>query len=76
MNISLVTDSDAGDGASEDASSDEVSAQLVFERMAAAQPRLLSMLGAIVEGIPDGYTPRQLIPAEAVGAVLAAKTVR
>jgi 5'-methylthioadenosine phosphorylase len=76
VNISLVTDSDAGDGASEDASSDEVSAQLVFERMAAAQPRLLSMLGAIVECIPDGYTPRQLIPAEAVGAVLAAKTVR
>lgn len=75
VNLSFVTDSDAGDAASSDRpGSDDVNAQLVFERMAAAQPRLLAMIGAIVAGIPDGYTPRQLVPPAAVLAVLSAKT--
>jgi 5'-methylthioadenosine phosphorylase len=74
VNLSFVTDSDAGEtAAAGGAGPDDVSASLVFERMAAAQPRLLAMMGAIVEGIPDGYTPRQLVPADAVKAVLAAK---
>jgi 5'-methylthioadenosine phosphorylase len=77
VNLSFVTDSDAGEHSSADrAGTDDVSAQLVFERMAAAQPRLLAMLGAIVEGIPDGYTARQLIPAAAVTAVLSTKPIR
>jgi 5'-methylthioadenosine phosphorylase len=74
VNLSFVTDSDSGESSSADrAGADDVNAQLVFDRMAAAQPRLLAMIGAIVAGIPDGYTPRQLIPADAVEAVLSAK---
>lgn len=74
VNLSFVTDSDAGESPSTEGT-DDVSAQLVFERMAAAQPRLLAMLGAIVEGIPDGYIPRQLVDPEAVKVVLSAKHV-
>jgi 5'-methylthioadenosine phosphorylase len=74
VNLSFITDSDAGEGSSADrAGADDVNAQLVFDRMAAAQPRLLAMIGAIVAGIPDGYEPRQLIPAAAVHDVLSAK---
>jgi 5'-methylthioadenosine phosphorylase len=77
VNLSFVTDSDAGDEpAAGRPGDDDVNAQLVFERMAAAQPRLLAMIGAIVAGIPDGYSPRQLIPADAVAAVLAVKPAR
>jgi 5'-methylthioadenosine phosphorylase len=76
VNLSFVTDSDAGEAAVDvGAGADDVNAQLVFERMAAAQPTLLAMVGAIVAGIPDGYTPRELIPAAAVAAVLSAATV-
>jgi 5'-methylthioadenosine phosphorylase len=74
VNLSFITDSDSGENSSADrAGADDVNAQLVFDRMAAAQPRLLAMIGAIVAGIPDGYTPRQLIPADAVEAVLSGK---
>lgn len=75
VNLSFVTDSDAGESASSGAGADDVSAQLVFDRMAAAQPRLLAMIGAIVAGIPDGYAPRQLVAADAVRAVLSAPPV-
>ena len=75
VNLSFITDSDAGDGAARGQAADDVSAELVFERMAAAQPRLLAMLGAIVEGIPDDYAPRRLLPVDAVAAVLSAKPV-
>jgi 5'-methylthioadenosine phosphorylase len=71
VNLSFVTDSDAGDdNDSENGGADDVNAQLVFERMAAAQPRLLAMIGAIVAGIPENYSPRELIPPAAVAAVL------
>jgi 5'-methylthioadenosine phosphorylase len=74
VNLSFITDSDTGDGSSSDrAGADDVNAQLVFDRMAEAGPRLLAMIGAIVAGIPEGYTARQLVPREAVDAVLAAK---
>jgi 5'-methylthioadenosine phosphorylase len=77
VNLSFVTDSDAGDEpVPERSGADDVNAQLVFERMAAAAPRLLAMLGAIVAGIPDGYSPRALVAANAVAAVLAAKPTR
>jgi 5'-methylthioadenosine phosphorylase len=76
LNLSFVTDSDAGVAPTEfGPGADDVSAQLVFERMAAAQPRLLAMMGAIVAGIPDSYAPRQLLPAEAVAAVLTKKAL-
>ena len=73
VNLSFVTDNDAGDESLADqARPDVLSTQLVLDRMAAAQPRLLAMISAIVAGIPDGYAPRQLVPAAAVAAVLAA----
>jgi 5'-methylthioadenosine phosphorylase len=73
VNLSFVTDNDAGDESLADQVRPEtLSAQLVLDRMAAAQPRLLAMISAIVAGIPDGYTPRQLVPPDAVAAVLAA----
>lgn len=73
VNLSFVTDNDAGDESLVDQVRPEtLSTQLVLDRMAAAQPRLLAMISAIVAGIPDGYTPRQLVPPDAVAAVLAA----
>jgi 5'-methylthioadenosine phosphorylase len=73
VNLSFVTDSDAGDTPEADVpGEDDVNARLVFERMAAAQPRLLAMMGAIVAGIPSDYVPRELVPAPAVAAVLSA----
>ena len=76
VNLSFVTDSDAGESAASDyGGADDVNAQLVFDRMAAAQPRLLAMIGAIVAGIPDGYTPRQLVAVAAVEAALSAKPI-
>jgi len=68
VNLSFVTDTDAGES-SDDA--EPVSADLVFARLAAAQPRLIAALAAIVAAIPDDYAPRQLIAPEAVAAVLA-----
>ena len=74
VNLSFVTDSDAGETPTDDGpGADDVNAQLVFERMAAAQPRLLAMMGAIVAGIPGDYSPRELLPASAVEAVLTHK---
>jgi 5'-methylthioadenosine phosphorylase len=75
VNLSFITDSDAGDETGS-GGEDDVSAELVFERMAAAAPRLLAMMGAIVAGIPEDYAPRQLIPTDAVEAVLAAPVER
>jgi 5'-methylthioadenosine phosphorylase len=73
VNLSFVTDNDAGDESpAGQARPETLSTQLVLERMAAAQPRLLAMMSAIVAGIPDGYAPRQLVPSDAVAAVLAA----
>ena len=73
VNLSFVTDNDAGDDSLADrARPERLSTQLVLDRMAAAQPRLLAMISAIVAGIPDGYSPRQLVPSDAVAAVLAA----
>jgi len=73
VNLSFVTDSDAGEDEAPDRDgADDVNAQLVFERMAAAQPRLLAMIGAIVAGIPANYSPRELVPPDAVRTVLAA----
>jgi 5'-methylthioadenosine phosphorylase len=71
VNLSFITDSDAGEASPVGApGADDVSAELVFERMAAAQPILLAMIGAIVAGIPDGYQPRTLVPSSAVDAIL------
>jgi 5'-methylthioadenosine phosphorylase len=71
VNISFVTDSDAGISPEEGTDDDAVSHQLVMERLAAAQPRIVAAIESIVAGLPDDYEPRELIPASAVAEVLA-----
>ncbi|MEB0203420.1 MTAP family purine nucleoside phosphorylase [Cryobacterium sp. 5I3] len=91
VNLSFVTDADAGlvpaePGANAAASAleahlpesalpettetDAVTAELVFARLAAAQPRILAAIDGILRGIPDGYASRTLIDPELVRAVL------
>jgi 5'-methylthioadenosine phosphorylase len=71
LNLSFVTDADAGDGSGGD---DDVSADLVFARLADAQPRIRAALAAIVAAIPDDYAPVERIAASEVAAVLARET--
>lgn len=69
VNLSFVTDTDAGaEGPERDA--DAVDPQLVFERMRAAKPRIIAAIAAIVGAVPEDYSPRTLVSAEAVEAVL------
>jgi 5'-methylthioadenosine phosphorylase len=65
VNLSFVTDADAGE--SGDAAVDSAR---VFERMAAAEPRIRAAIAAIVAAVPADYVPRQLIEASAVSDVL------
>ena len=68
VNLSLVTDTDAGDVAGE-----AVEAQVVFDRLGKASGRIRAALAAIVAAIPANYTPRAAIAAGAVRGVLAAR---
>lgn len=71
VNLSFVTDSDAGLApAAGDPTGEEVSAELVFARLADAQPRIIAAIEAIVAAIPHDYSARELIPAAEVAAVL------
>ncbi|RFA19788.1 MTAP family purine nucleoside phosphorylase [Subtercola boreus] len=49
---------------------ESVSAELVFERLRDAQPRIVDAIEAIVRAIPVGYQPRELIAGSAVAEVL------
>jgi 5'-methylthioadenosine phosphorylase len=70
VNLSFVTDTDAGDPG--DAARDTaVDAAQVLDRMAAAQPRILAAIQAVVAAIPDDYVPRRLIDPAAVARILA-----
>jgi 5'-methylthioadenosine phosphorylase len=71
VNVSFVTDSDADTGDSEGGAGEATSAELVFERMAAAAPRIRAAVAAIVAAVPSDYAPRNLIPPDAVAAILA-----
>jgi len=71
VNLSFVTDSDAGLAPEEGEDADAVSHQLVLERLVAAQPRIVAAIEAIVASLPDDYAPPVSIPAEAVAEVLA-----
>jgi 5'-methylthioadenosine phosphorylase len=72
VNLSFVTDTDAGDA---DSGEEPVTAEHVFARLAAAQPRLVAALTAIVAAIPADYAPRELIDPAAVAEVLARPVV-
>lgn len=69
VNLSFVTDTDAGSVA--DPVDAAVNAQRVFDRMAAAQPRILAAIEAIVGAVPLDYEPRSLVAPDAVARVLA-----
>jgi 5'-methylthioadenosine phosphorylase len=71
VNLSFVTDSDAGLAPEEGTDDDAVSHGLVMERLAAAQPRIVAAIESIVAALPADYEPRELIPAAAVAEVLA-----
>ncbi|MCU1528612.1 MAG: 5-methylthioadenosine phosphorylase, partial [Frondihabitans sp.] len=76
VNLSFVTDSDAGLAPEEGADGDAepVSAELVFSRLAEAQPLIVQAIERIVAALPASYSPRESIPAEAVAEVLARPT--
>lgn len=82
VTLAFVTDTDAGEGSGPtDGGPDErnlgegdpdgVSAEKVFARLAAAQPRIVAALSAIVATIPDDYAGRDLIAQPEIAAVLA-----
>lgn len=70
VNLSFVTDTDAG-VASAVEDEDAVDASRVFARLAAAQPRIVAAIGAIVAAIPDDVAASSGIARERVDAVLA-----
>jgi 5'-methylthioadenosine phosphorylase len=64
VTLAFVTDNDA-------APSDEpLTAEIVFARLKAAQPRIVAAIEAIAAAIPDHYRTRELIAPEAVARVL------
>lgn len=64
VNLSYVTDGDA-------ASTEPVTAALVFARLEAARPRIVAAIEAVVRAIPADYAGPELVAPSAVGAVLA-----
>lgn len=70
VNLSFVTDTDAGVAAATH-DDDAVEASRVFERLAAAQPRIVAALAAIVAAVPDDLGLSSGIAREHVDAVLA-----
>jgi 5'-methylthioadenosine phosphorylase len=69
-NLSFVTDTDAGLAPAADPEN-EVSHQLVLERLLSAQPRIVAAIETIVRALPADFAGRELIPAAEVAAVLA-----
>jgi len=70
VNLSYVTDSDAGVAANEK-QGEELTAELVFARLKEAQPRIVAAIEAIIRSLPDDYAPRTLIDPAEVAKVLA-----
>lgn len=68
VNLSYVTDSDAAPA------EEQLTAELVFARFAAAQPRIVAAIESIVASIPGDYSGRELIDPAEVAAVLARPT--
>lgn len=67
VNVAYVTDANTGhDGSA------PVTAELVLERLVAAQPRIMAVLETTIDLLKAGYAAPQLIDPAAVAAVLAA----
>ncbi|WP_323741657.1 MTAP family purine nucleoside phosphorylase [Curtobacterium sp. VKM Ac-2865] len=75
VNLSFVTDADAGLAPTEDeaaaATEAPVSHAMVMERLARANEVIVRAIGSIVAAVPDDYTPRELVPAAASASVMA-----
>ncbi|MFZ6991189.1 MTAP family purine nucleoside phosphorylase [Curtobacterium sp. RRHDQ66] len=75
VNLSFVTDADAGLAPSEaDAAASAetpVTHALVMERLARANEVIVGAIGSIVGSIPDDFTPRALVPAAASATIIA-----
>lgn len=65
VNLSFVTDSDAGQNLAE-----AVDASVVLDRLRAAKPRIIAALSTIVGAIDADYRPPQLVPTETIRAIL------
>jgi 5'-methylthioadenosine phosphorylase len=68
VTLAFVTDNDATP------SDEPVTAERVFARLKAAQPRIIAAIEAIAAGIPADYRARELIDPAAVARVLARPT--
>lgn len=80
VNLSFVTDADAGLAPATDETTSTntsttsteapVTHQAVMDRLARANEVIVRAIGSIVAAIPDDYTPRELVPANASARVL------
>ncbi|MFO7690945.1 MAG: MTAP family purine nucleoside phosphorylase [Cryobacterium sp.] len=70
VNLSFVTDADAGLSPAEGESANAVTAAVVFRRLREAQPRILAAIDGILAAVPVDFTARQLIAPDQVQAVL------
>lgn len=79
VNLAFVTDADAGvdpaDLPQGGADDDAVSHELVLDRLAAAQPRIIAAIETVIRAIPDDYAGVELIPHHEIAAVLAREPV-
>jgi 5'-methylthioadenosine phosphorylase len=74
VNLSFVTDSDAGVAPATDPG-EEVTNDLVLRRLKDAQPRIVRAIETIIRALPADYAGRQLIDPAAVAVVLARPVV-
>jgi 5'-methylthioadenosine phosphorylase len=82
VNLSFVTDADAGLAPTTDATATTETAadttttdapvthQAVMDRLARANEVIVRAIGSIVAAIPEDYTPRELVPASATARVM------
>ena len=70
VNLSYVTDSDAG-VADAEKQGEPLSAALVFSRLKEAQPRIVAAIETIIRALPEDYAGRELIDPAEVAKVLA-----
>jgi len=70
VNLSFVTDGDAGLAPVAGTEAEELSAVLIFARLREAQPRIVSAIEAIIRALPADYAGRKLIDPAEVAAVL------
>ena len=76
VNLSFVTDSDAGLApVAGEVDPDAADHHAIIARLMAAQPRIVSAIETIIRAIPADFSPREMIVAEEVAAVLNRPTI-